>query len=154
MSLRRMKGFWRSLAVWAREHVNEDLPVHMSFSSFGSYLNVAKKNYPYRKQWEHTGREIIGKTDLSFLQTSGTLNDRCVWSEVMNFEHVLGGQTMQIHASVQSKFGDIMTQVGVVSYCQVFFGSFLVPVYYPPNTRVVNKIDFFLPQVGFVCHLS
>ena len=58
MSQQRMKGFWRSLAVWAGEHVNEDLPAHMFFHHLEAI-------YPYRKQWEHTKHEIIGKTDLS-----------------------------------------------------------------------------------------
>ena len=58
MSQQRMKGFWRSLAVWAGEHVNEDLPAHVFFHHLEAI-------YPYRKQWEHTKHEIIGKTDLS-----------------------------------------------------------------------------------------
>ena len=59
-----------------------------------------------------------------------------------------------MYANVQPKFGDIMTQVGVVSYCQGVFWQFFGCRLLPPNTRVVNKNDLLLPQVGSVYHSS
>lgn len=142
MSQQRMKGFWRSLAVWAGEHVNEDLPAHMFFHHLEAI-------YPYRKQWEHTKHEIIGKTwqNWSF---------RFCRRQLPWMTDVFGQRwsISNMYANVQPKFGDIMTQVGVVSYCQGVFWQFFGCRLLPPNTRVVNKNDLLLPPVGSVYHSS